>query len=276
MKAGNVSVCIPNRGCNKNCPYCVSKITGSIESNPDLMTRNVKKVRSLAKAAQVFCVLLTGKGEPTCNKEMTEYFISAFSEFSVEIQTNGIILGQELDYLKHLHSLGLDIVAVSVDNLKKFNTDLFHAIHELGMLSRITFNVTNMLHMPDATNQDLSFHDLIKMCKEGKADQMTVRNIVVPNNTEKCKESIWIENNVNPSIYRKLEKQMIETCERDGSLIMKLPYGAFVYDYEGIAVSYSRYCIQDHNEGEDIRSLIFQEDGHCYTNWASGASKFGV
>lgn len=227
MIAGNVAVCVPNKGCNKNCPYCVSKITGKMKSNSDLMIRNVWKVKRLAKVAQVFCVLLTGKGEPLCNKEMTEYFISTFSEFSVEIQTNGIILGKELDYLKQLHKLGLDIIAISVDNLQEFNINLLNAIHEIGMLSRVTFNITNMLHMDIGSAQDLTFHDLIDVCNGAAwVDQMTIRNIVVPNNTEKCKETKWIEDNVDSSIYRKLEQQMIETCEKDGSLIMKLPYGA--------------------------------------------------
>jgi len=275
MKAGNLTISVPNKGCNKNCPYCVSKITGKTESNVDLMIRNTDKVKTLAKAAQVFCVLLTGKGEPTCNTEMMEFFIKRFAEFSVELQTNGIELFKNPGYLHRLSVMGLNIVAISIDDIEDFHPDLLKEIQKAGMLSRITFNVTNKLHMPGRSYQDMEFHDLIELCR-GHVDQMTIRNVVVPNNTERCKETIWIEDNVDPSVYQKLEQQMIRACEEHGTLIMKLPYGAFVYDYEGLAVSYSRYCLQDHNNGEDIRSLIFQENGHVYTSWVSGASKFGV
>jgi len=272
MRAGNLTISIPDKGCNKNCPYCVSKITGKMESNVDLMIKNTKKVRTLANAAQVFCVLLTGKGEPTCNMIMTEFFIQKFEDYSVEMQTNGIDLYK---YLDKLAALGLNIIALSVDDIEDLDFKLFERIRKLGMLLRVTFNVTNKLHLPGQSYFDLDFHNLIGLCK-GHVDQMTIRNVVVPNNTERCKESVWIEDNVNPDIYSKLERQMIETCRNNGSLIMQLPYGAYVYDYEGIAVSYSQYCIQDYNKGDDIRSLIFQEDGHVYTSWNSGASKFGV
>lgn len=274
MRAGNVALCIPNKGCNKNCPYCVSKITGMIKSNPELMKMYIRKVKKCADAAQVFCVLLTGKGEPTCNKEMTEYFIKAFSEYSVELQTNGIILGNDLTYVKKLHELGLNVIAISVDDLSEFNPALLNAIHKEGMLTRVTFNITNKLHIEGYSYQDLSFQNLIDTCKTAHVDQMTIRNIVVPNNTEFTKETKWIQDNVDPSVYRNIEQQMMQACEEEeeGSLVMQLPYGACVYDYENIAVSYSRYCIQDHNNGEDIRSIIFQEDGHCFTSWSSKAS----
>lgn len=282
MKAGNVTISVPDKGCNKNCPYCVSKITGKMKSNPELMKAHVRKVKKLADAAQVFCILLTGKGEPLCNIEMTEYFIRAFSEYSVELQTNGITLEEDLSLLGHLHMLGLNVVAISVDDLSDFNPDLLNAIHKTGMLTRITFNVTNKLHKGGSINvkgysyQDLTFRNLIDVCKTAHVDQMTIRNIVVPNNTERTKETKWIEDNVDSSIYRKIEEHMIKSCEKNGELIMQLPYGALVYDYEGIAVSYSRYCVQDSNKGDDIRSLIFQEDAHVYTSWNSNASKFGI
>lgn len=277
MIAQNLAICIPDNGCDKNCPYCVSKITGKMHnSNPKLMSSNVKKVRTLAKVAQVYTVLLTGKGEPFLNDTMISFFIEEFSDFSVEIQTNGIKLARDcrgrVNRLETLQKWGLNVIAVSVDNFLDIDSNLFRAIHDAGMVSRITFNVTNKLHMHNASYNDLTFHNLLGICKSNHIDQMTLRNVVIPNNTKETKESIWIKENVDSSMYRKLESQMIEACDKSGFLLRQLPYGASVYDYEGIAVSYSRYCVQDSNKGDDIRSLIFQENGHCYTSWASKAS----
>jgi hypothetical protein len=48
--------------------------------------------------------------------------------------------------------------------------------------------------------------------------------------------------------------------------------GIEVYDIMGMSVCFSDYCIQQENRMEDIRSLIFHQDGHVYTSWDSPAS----
>jgi len=48
MRANNLTICVPNRGCDKNCKYCISKMTFEPESNYQLMVRNAKKVAKIA------------------------------------------------------------------------------------------------------------------------------------------------------------------------------------------------------------------------------------
>ncbi len=55
-------------------------------------------------------------------------------------------------------------------------------------------------------------------------------------------------------------------------LLRRLPYGAAVYDLDGVAVSHFDYCVQDDHGPDDIRSQIFAEDGHLYMAWNSPAS----
>jgi len=264
MRAQNLTISIPNKGCNKNCPYCVSRMTGDSDSKGPLMSRNVPKVIQLAKASQVTSVLLTGKGEPTLNMEDALLFASQFRAWPLEIQTNGIDLG--LGKLRDLAINGMDIIAVSVDNVgDKHLPGLFTNIKETDMVSRATFNITNKMDLG-------TFQDLIELCKKWGVDQMTLRNVVIPNNTGDTKQAEWIRKHTNPKLYAKYRDDMIEACEKEGFLLRTLAHGAKVYDYQGIAVSYSDYCIQDNNSGEDIRSLIFMEDGHCYTSWNSKAS----
>lgn len=278
MRAQSLSVCIPWAGCDKNCPYCVSQITGLELSNHTLMMDNLPKVRTLAKAAQVSTVLFTSKGEPFINYSKVLLFLREFKDYWTEIQTNGIWLSKHLDKLPELQRTGLNIVAISVDCMKDINKDLFKAIRDAGMVCRVTFNITNKNYMNytgiEIKRNHITFHYLVNLCKESGVHQMTLRNIVKPNFTEEVKESKWIDENVDPLFYERLRKEMIEACESKGHLLRNLEYGSKVYDYEGISVSYSDYCIQDTNEGNDIRSLIFQEDGHCYTSWNSKASIF--
>ncbi len=279
MRAQSLSVCIPFAGCDKACPYCVSKITGLEVGCFSLMMDNLPKVKTLAKAAQVSTVLFTSKGEPFVNYSNVLLFINAFKEYWTEVQTNGIWLSQNKKKLPELQKTGLNIIAVSVDSLNSLRQSLFEAIRDAGMVGRVTFNITNNSYlrcgsMPKgySLTKAVTFQELIDTCKDFGVHQMTLRNIVTPAYTEPTKESKWIEDCVDKDLYARLRSEMMEACTNRGHLLRSLDYGAKVYDYEGISVSYSDYCIQDSSNGDDIRSLIFQENGHVYTTWNSEAS----
>ena len=119
----------------------------------------------------------------------------------------------------------------------------------------------------------MTFYDFIDLCRAGSVDQLMLRQIVVPNYVEADSATAkWINENVDPEQYDRLFNEMKDACTVRGRFLRQLHFGPGVYDYKGVSVSYSDYCIQDSNEGEDIRSLIFLEDGHLYTSWNSTAS----
>ena len=266
MKAQNLTISIPYKGCDKNCEYCVSKMTGYIESDIDLMRMKVDKVYNLAKAANVTSVLLTGKGEPLLNRDILLEFVKKFQEWPVEIQTNGIWLSKNLWFLNNIMLVGTDIIAVSIDTMEQFwdYENLFNKIKKLGMVVRVCMNVTNLLKI------NRFFELFIKLTKEDLVDQLLFRNITIPNNTSKEHSAAkWITNNVDKYNYSDLYHQLMDSNPNE---IRTLPDGTKVYDVNGVSVTFSDYCIQDRNDSEDIRSLIFMEDGHLYTSWNSKAS----
>ena len=118
MKANNLSISIPNRGCDKNCPYCVSKMTGHVEFNETLFYRNLLKVFQFSQMAQISSVSLTGKGEPMLNFDAIKIVLETFRKFPIELQTNGIRLKNQPVLIKKLFNYGLDIVAFSFDRIK--------------------------------------------------------------------------------------------------------------------------------------------------------------
>ena len=267
MKANNLTICVPYKGCDKSppCPYCVSKITGGVESNIKRMHSNAKKVLTLARIAQVTSVLLTGKGEPFLNFGEILFFSNFFREFPLEIQTNGIRLGKHRMYIEDLARSGMNVIALSADDPYSQGGNIANIVksaHRSGLLVRATINVTRLLEPTGDT-----FDKLIGYCREWNVDQLTLRNIVAPNHTADTKETRWIECFSDVKLYDRLK-----AGAESGYLIRTLPTGSRVYDHGGIAVSFSDYCVQDSNNSEDIRSLIFQEDGHMYTSWNSRAS----
>jgi len=265
MKAQNLTVSLPYKGCDKNCPYCVSSMTGYLKANWRLVLRNMNKVKYAARAAQVNSVLITAKGEPFLNFEDLIYVLNEFREFpDCEVQTNGIILNREQNQMvPKLFSHGLDIVAFSVDSLEQFYAyeSLFALIKASGMNSRVALNVTDGL--PD----DISLVKLVDMCQERDIIQLLIRNITKPHSADDAHRAArWIADNTRKGIFGKLAAEFAK-LKKTSRRIRRLQYGIESYNIQGVSVTISDYCIQDSHGDDDIRSLIFQEDGHLYTAW---------
>lgn len=273
MKAQNLTICVPNKGCDKDCPYCVSKMTRAVESNCANMSRNIEKVKTLAKAAQVNSVLLTGKGEPTKNYSMVRGLMKEFKDFPLELQTNGLEISKDPEICaKDLSELGLNVLAISIDTINQMEKfkEVIDKFHDLGILVRMTINMAN-----DLTNH--TFFDYLEVAHEIKLDQLSFRKITIPNyrvfNLVSDRAANWIRTNVNKKLEDMFFKDLEENLKDRGRVIRTLPYGATVYDIGGLSVTWFDYCIQDNSNNDDIRSLIFQEDGHLYTTWDSKASR---
>jgi len=274
MKAQNLTICVPNKGCDKNCPYCVSKMTPSVQSDLKRMEWNLKKVKFFAERAGVSSILFTGKGEPFLNIKDLTYLANLFSFFPIEIQTNGLKLlecynEQELMIARDI-LWAANVLAFSFDRMEQFDKfkDLFEFLKKnYGIVIRVTMNVTEWLEGYDPSQ-------FIGKCQECGVDQFSFRNIVVPTRLMKDQEAYkaarWIDENTDPLLYNNYKKFISKFS--NSLIIRELPYGAVVYDICDVAVTCFDYCVQDKNNGDDIRSLIFQEDGHLYTSWNSKAS----
>jgi sulfatase maturation enzyme AslB (radical SAM superfamily) len=269
MKANNLTISVPNKGCDKNCPYCISKITGDIKSNAGVMLKNTHKVEQLAVSAQVSSVLITCKGETLLNYETALSYIDRFSQYPLELQTNGIWLSKNTEKIEELAQTGLNIVAVSVDSKPDLSlvSHMFRAIKSYGMLLRICFNFTDTVfddNFAQFTENHFAHYPI---------DQVLIRNIGYPKHNVVKRDSIteWIDKHNAQGKYNEFYTEV--SNEYTVPLIRTLAHGAKVFDYKGIAVCFSDYCIQEAHNEEDLRSLIFLEDGHLYTSWSSKASK---
>jgi len=279
MKAQNLTISIPPKEdgkiCDKNCEYCISRMTGYIPHDYDMVLRNIEKVKTIAKGTDVSAVLLTGKGEPLLNFSAVTEISSHFRVFPLEIQTNGLWLSKNLMAIGQLKACGMDVISVSIDSIAQLYNfealELFKTIREYGLTVRVCLNLTDKIDRAE------DFKAVFDIIKSMDIDQLVVRNIMVPNvctNTIGAKEAArWISRNTNPARYEWWYKEFMKMVSENKDLIRVLPHGAKVYDLDGIGVSFSDYCIQEANNTEDIRSLIFLEDGHLYTAWDKMSSR---
>lgn len=84
----------------------------------------------------------------------------------------------------------------------------------------------------------------------------------------------WIKNNASVASYNKFINRLREFVGQcsNGKLVRNLNSGMQVWDVKGLAILISDYCVQERNNGYDVRTLVFLEDGHLYTSWNSKAS----
>jgi hypothetical protein len=266
MKANNLTICI-DAPCNKKCPYCVSKMTFYPEPNENLFCGNMQIAVKMANLASVSSVLITSKGEPLNDLSTVENICKIFYNFPLELQTNGL-------KLKHLpievlEGWGINTIAFSIDKYQDMFSfkEQFDDCKKRGINVRITVVLSDLWTPPDGYN-------FLADCTQLGIKQVTLRKMTVPSliliTEESIKTAEWIKE------HSKEKHEMflgpLYCYELPENLVRQLPFGPSVYDMEGIAVTTIDYCIQESNNTEDIRSLIYHQDGHMYTSWDKKAS----
>jgi len=262
MKANNLTICIDAK-CTKDCPYCISKMTWAPKANDKLFYRNLNKAVKLAELASVNSVLITSKGEPLNNLATINYCSRWFREFPLELQTNGTLLDESI--IDNLYDHGINTIAISIDTKEDINKfeDIYYHCNELEINIRLTIVLTNLWTLDADT--------LLKYCKFYGIKQITFRIATIPSNSLSKETSSWIYTSVN---HEKISSFLnyFHRNNEPKNLVRSLPFGVNVYDCAGIAVTTMSYCIQESNNSEDIRSLIYHQDGHLYTSWDKPSS----
>jgi molybdenum cofactor biosynthesis enzyme MoaA len=250
-------------------------MTGGVKTDNILFEQNLEKAKYIAQSSAVSSISITGKGEPFLNIEAMTKVVNVFKHMPIEVQTNGRLLKKlfnskmigKYNYLISQLSY-IDVFAFSCDTFEEI-TDLKDVIENLnrhGFITRITFNVTDRV-------SDKTYSDFLNAFKEVGVRQFSFRKIIKANFTEENEVHKWIDEHGGADIYDNLISQgKGYITENNCQMIRKLSYGAVLYDVDGMSYTYFDYCIQDTSDDGDVRSLIYQEDGHLYTTWNSPAS----
>lgn len=266
MKANNLTVSI-NAPCNRKCPYCVSNMTFHPKANEELFKRNLEKAFELAKIVGVTSVMISSKGEPLQKLELVKYVSEQFRMFPLEIQTNGdMLIG--MGVIDMLYYSGVNTIAISVDSMAAIKT-----LEPVYSMIAGNFNLRLTVLLSDLWEEE-DIRPLLNYCEIHGIRQLTFRQVTIPDISridERSDATIkWIEENTKKSQNKFTES--IDSLITPDSLIRELPFGPRVYNIIGVAVTVIPYCIQESNNTEDIRSLIYHQDGHMYTSWDKPAS----
>lgn len=279
MKIQTFTIVAGTRQCNAKCPFCVSKMTPvGGERSTDVNWRNFNIACRFAKQSGVSTVLITGKGEPLLHPEQVTNYIKVLSTYEfpfIELQTNGILLaeGNMDDYLRTWYLSGLTMMALSIVHFEPdFNKQVYvphlasyidlpkliEKIHNVGLSVRLTLMmVKGGIDNPEKVDQ------LVDFCKNNKVEQLSIRPIARPKNSENPKISKWVDENTLSYFQTKEIKDNLDVV---GNQIMKLVHGAVVYDVRGQNVCLTN-CLTLDPQSEDIRQLIFFPNGRLRYDW---------
>lgn len=266
MKANNLTISVPAPRCAKNCPFCVSKMTYGVQDNLPLFKKNLIKARKFADIARVSSILITSKNEPIDNPDLPS-IIDTFKEFPIELQTNGdkLLDDKRFIYMDHLHHTYLNTIAISISHPATLDEkkDMIQWLHGFDFTVRLTIVLSDRW-------RKIELYEILQKCHDLKVSQLTFRIPSIPDQIKPDSESqgnaAWIRqhNKLYDHILFDLRSWKEEHPE---SLVRTLSFGAEVYDIRGIGTTIMEYCIQENHGEEDIRSLIYQSDGHLYTSW---------
>lgn len=283
MRFKMFSVVVGSEACIASCPFCVSceKITKETMKEKDINWRNLDIAANLATRSNVDTVMLTSRGEPLLFPDQISNYLKHLKKFEfpfIELQTNGILLSKNRkkydSYLRKWYEDGLTTITISVISEKKDlnrknymqdNSDyidlpeLINYLHELKFCVRLTCVCCK--DIMSTINQVDSF---IKFAKENNVEQVTLR----PLNDEYRRKSAhdWILKN---KLTNKDKKKIRKHLDKNGTRLLELERIGTIYDVYGQNVLFSHPLTKytrDTNP-ENIRNLIFFQDGHIRYEW---------
>lgn len=275
MQATSLSVNLAGP-CNASCPFCISKLTGH-NGDQKFNLEALHKAYNYAAYHNVDTVLITGKGEPTLKEDLLSIVIDRAYKTGfpiIELQTNGYELWKNPKMLEIFENIGLTTLAISiVDFISGDNNETIHLpkefdyreviehANELGLLCRISLNMTNKTNVAEIRSG-------AKMIKVRGAHQLTLRELGMPNGygeNEPTQNKVvsWIEEN---SIGSQELHKIMQEVQNEDRVLRTISYGPSVYDYHGLSTVVAT-CMTDNENPEEIRSLIFQPNGHLYHSW---------
>lgn len=278
MKFQSISLIAGTQACNASCPFCVSKMTGTegVEQPQEINRPLLRKAFKLCKMGGVTTAIITGKGEPLLFPDQIGAYIEAIAldpDFPfVELQTNGKLLHERQDLLRHWVGRGLTTVMVSnVGFDEALNRDIYYrgkgflsfdqmfdVIHEAGAIVRFTtIGIRGGIDSPEKISQ------LVDWAKQKGVEQISWRPVAKPQKTQEYGAYDWV-------VRHGLEEEEVRDCqthvEQTGVRLYGLVHGAAVYDIRGQNFCLTN-CLTNKPEEETVRQLIFYPQGRLYTDW---------
>lgn len=283
MKFKTFSIVAGSTACNARCSYCVSKMTpeqGVSLKESKVNWRNFRVGARLAKQSRIDTAMITGKGEPMLFPRQISSYLDALQEFEfpfIELQTNGILFSEQRekydDFARDWYEKGLTMPAISIAHYNPEKNRQIYSPHkksyiDLPELVRYLHNIGYSVRLSGVLldgfiDNASELEKLVMFAKENKVEQLTIRPVNKPKQSENQEVFNWVsQNHLKPEQLEELSSYL----EKNGERILELPFGGIVYDVSGQNVCFTNSLTHE-KDPEKVRQLIFFPDGHLRYDW---------
>ena len=276
MKIQTMSIVCGTESCDAHCPFCVSKMTPKINKThgkPKVNWRNFSIACKLAEKAGATTCLITGKGEPTLYPTLIVDYLSRIAgKFPfIELQTNGIRIGNGQvpnHILEGWYKYGLTTICLSAVGTGDTNKNIYskeypniadtvRRLHTVGFSIRLS-----IMMLKEYIDSPTHIKRVVEFCKKNEIEQLTVRPITYPENTDN-EISRWVANHaLNDNEILAIKHHIIDNA----TPVLHLSHGATVYDYDGQNLCLTN-CLTTNDTDDNMRQIIFFPDGTISYDW---------
>ena len=291
MKIQSLSVVVPNKECINHCASCPSRMHDNAypilldQNRPDFNRYLKEYLKRLEYARDNGCnvLMLTGTSEPQQNRSFLAWFGMMMQMMetpfrNIEMQCTGALLDQ--NYIQFLRDhVGVTTMALSVFSLDtEENMRIIHPninvlinprdtaamVKEAGMSLRMCLNLTDYFDKYD----DLPGLLFDKMKNVYHADQITLRVLYAGDDNKR--ENEWVRSH---AANKSTVKSLYDYIVANGTLLGRLPYGAYKYGLDGMSVVIDGDSMGKESESvETYKYLILRPDCRLYSSWDDPAS----
>jgi molybdenum cofactor biosynthesis enzyme MoaA len=225
-------------------------------------------------------VTLTGQGEPLLFTKQIEKYLDCinFRFPKIELQTNGILVEENIKNLKRWRDNGLTLVCLSVaandpevsNGIMGIRGDRYNYWRTATMLQEIGLNVRlNCTMTKVGVWRPEDAENLIFRADNAGILQTTFREVDMPNPCHDAKIGAWVSLQKPEGAAKRLHHYL----RMNGAVpLLELPHGGTVYSYHNQNVCISN-CLGESTNPDDIRRLIFFPDGRLSYNWQYPAAR---
>ncbi len=279
MKTHTFSIVVGTTACDARCPFCVSRMTlapGTGKHTPIQWDRFETACKIVEHSRDgLISVVLTGVGEPLLHpKQISKYLTRLKGRFPlVELQTNGVSveLAAKLTWWETWKLQGLTQVSVSIAHIDPARSNQimgieaqYNYLDAVKYLKKVGFSVRlNCTMVKSGTYRPSQVVDLIDRCAMNGVDKLTLREVVMPANSQNAKVAKWVEDEKPHGAAENL-RTYLEL--RGAHRLLELPHGGIVYDVDGQNVAVAT-CLTETTDPNDTRQIIFFPDGRIAYDW---------
>jgi len=282
--------------CPNNCKFCVTKLwrKGDLEmlnnafifdDDHQIIFNEFHERMLYLRQQNVDTIIFTGSNsEPVYNKKYLKMFNASNLKLgnnkfiNIELQTSGIGLIEELEFLKYIGVKTISLSLASLSTEKNFEImetpevlrswtikSLTKKIKENGFNLRLSLNINKSGYKGTDDIKDI-FMD----CKNLLADQITFRELY--SDGSDLSVAKWIEENNIENNKKNWWKNLKNYISENGRVLNVLAFGAFKYSIHGMSTVIDDDCMSKDPNKKSFKYLILRRNNRLYSEWDDPAS----